>query len=139
VPTVEARGLRFHTQQLGRAGTPVVMLHGLFTGSLASWWFTAAPALGRAHTVRLLDLRGHGLSDCPPDGYDTATMVDDVLALTDDLDALLEEEHLDQASPEEGVVVDDQDADGVGGRRLLAGFERGHAGWSPWGRFTPSR
>ena len=31
--------------------------------------------------VRLVDLRGHGLSDCPPDGYDTATMVDDVLAL----------------------------------------------------------
>jgi pimeloyl-ACP methyl ester carboxylesterase len=86
VPTVEARGLRFHLQQLGRAGTPVVMLHGLFTGSLASWWFTSAPAIGRAHVVRLLDLRGHGLSDCPPDGYDTVTMIDDVLSLTDDLD-----------------------------------------------------
>jgi pimeloyl-ACP methyl ester carboxylesterase len=85
VPFVEARGLRFHTQQLGRDGAPVVMLHGLFTGSLASWWFTAAPALGRSHLVRLLDLRGHGLSDCPPAGYDTATMVDDVLALTEDL------------------------------------------------------
>lgn len=97
MPFVTARGLRFHTQQLGpgreaqggeggRPGPPVVMLHGLFTGSLASWWFTAAPAVARTHTVRLLDLRGHGLSDCPPDGYDTATMVDDVLALTDDLE-----------------------------------------------------
>lgn len=96
MPFVTARGLRFHTQQLGpgretegaeggRPAPPVVMLHGLFTGSLASWWFTAAPAVARTHTVRLLDLRGHGLSDCPPDGYDTATMVDDVLALTDDL------------------------------------------------------
>ena len=84
MPVVSARGLRFHTQQLG-SGPPVVMLHGLFTGSLASWWFTAAPAVGRSHSVRLLDLRGHGLSDCPPDGYDSATMVDDVLALTDDL------------------------------------------------------
>ena len=82
-----AGGLRFHVQQLGKraAGAPVVMLHGLFTGSLASWWFTAAPAVARTHPVRLLDLRGHGLSDCPPTGYDTATMVDDVLALTDDL------------------------------------------------------
>ena len=34
-----AGGLRFHVQQLGKraAGAPVVMLHGLFTGSLASW------------------------------------------------------------------------------------------------------
>lgn len=80
-------GLRFHVQQLGKqsTGAPVVMLHGLFTGSLASWWFTAAPTVARTHPVRLLDLRGHGLSDCPPTGYDTATMVDDVLALTDDL------------------------------------------------------
>ena len=82
-----ARGLRFHVQHLGagRDGVPVVMLHGLFTGSLASWYFTAAPALARTHPVRLLDLRGHGLSDCPPDGYDSATQGDDVLALCDDL------------------------------------------------------
>lgn len=82
-----ARGLRFHTQQMGKAaaGAPVVMLHGLFTGSLASWWFTAAPVVARTHPVRLLDLRGHGLSDCPPTGYDAATMAADVLALTDDL------------------------------------------------------
>lgn len=99
MPFVEARGLRFHVQELGRGqgpsgpseretgdGSPVVMLHGLFTGSLASWWFTAAPAVARSHRVRLIDLRGHGLSDCPPTGYDTATMVDDVLALTDDLE-----------------------------------------------------
>jgi len=88
LPFVEARGLRFHVQELGSegGGPPVVMLHGLFTGSLASWWFTAAPAVARTHRVRLIDLRGHGLSDCPPTGYDTATMVDDVLALTDDLE-----------------------------------------------------
>lgn len=88
MPFVEARGLRFHVQELGAkgAGSPVVMLHGLFTGSLASWWFTAAPAVARTRRVRLIDLRGHGLTDCPPTGYDTATMVDDVLALTDDLE-----------------------------------------------------
>jgi len=85
VPFAEARGLRFHLQEMG-SGTPVVMLHGLFTGSLASWWFTAAPALAGAHRVRLLDLRGHGLSDRPADGYDLATMTDDVLELTADLE-----------------------------------------------------
>ncbi|MEL7207573.1 MAG: alpha/beta fold hydrolase [Actinomycetota bacterium] len=86
MPFVQARGLRFHTHKLGTAGDPpVVMLHGLFTGSLASWWFTAAPAVARQHFVRLLDLRGHGLSDRPLSDYSRSTMRDDVLALTADL------------------------------------------------------
>ena len=86
MPFVERRGLRFHLQELGAAADPpVVMLHGLFTGSLASWWFTAGPVLARSHHVRLVDLRGHGLSDRPMSGYDRATMLADVVALTEDL------------------------------------------------------
>lgn len=65
----------------------MVMLHGLLLGSVATWFFTAAPALSEAHHVRLLDLRGHGLSERPPSGYGTAEMARDVEALTDDLEA----------------------------------------------------
>jgi pimeloyl-ACP methyl ester carboxylesterase len=83
---VAANGLTFHVQEQG-AGTPVVMLHGLLIGSLASWYFTAAPSLARAHRVRMFDLRGHGMSDRPATGYDTATMATDLDALTRDLDA----------------------------------------------------
>ena len=78
-----ANGVRLHTTALG-AGPPVVMLHGLLIGSLASWYFTAAPALARTHAVQLYDLRGHGLSDRPVDGYDTATMAADLAALIGD-------------------------------------------------------
>lgn len=84
---VRARGVRFHVVDLGRdtGRAPVVMLHGLFTGSAASWFFTAAPALARTRRVRLPDWRGHGLTERTPTGYDTATMADDLAALTADL------------------------------------------------------
>ena len=70
---VRARGTRFHVVELG-ADTglpPVVMLHGLFTGSAASWYFTAAPAIARFRAVRLIDWRGHGLSERTATGYAT--------------------------------------------------------------------
>jgi pimeloyl-ACP methyl ester carboxylesterase len=82
---VTTRGARFHMVQLGRSGPPVVMLHGLFTGSLASWYFTAAPILAATHRVRLIDWRGHGLSDRTPSGYTSTAMADDLAGLTDDL------------------------------------------------------
>ena len=86
---VSVRGVRFHTVDLGPAvpaiGEPVVMLHGLFTGSAASWYFTAAPAIARHRPVRLLDWRGHGLSERTPEGYDSAGMAGDLAALTADL------------------------------------------------------
>jgi len=86
MPLVAANGLQFHVQELGD-GRPVVMLHGLLIGSLASWYFTVAPALAPAHRCRLYDLRGHGRSERAPRGYDVATMTADLAALTADLDA----------------------------------------------------
>jgi pimeloyl-ACP methyl ester carboxylesterase len=86
--TVE--GLRFHVQRLGGSatatgGAPIVMAHGLFTGSLASWFFTCAPPLARTHPVLLYDLRGHGRTDRPVSGYTSAVQADDLDALTLDL------------------------------------------------------
>lgn len=86
MPLVAARGLRFHVQELG-AGPPLVMVHGLLIGSLASWYFTAAPTLARRRRVRLYDLRGHGRSERAPSGYDLASMAADLAALTADLPA----------------------------------------------------
>ena len=51
MPAVAANQLTFHVQELG-AGPDVVMLHGLLIGSLASWYFTAAPALARTTGAR---------------------------------------------------------------------------------------
>jgi len=84
MPHVTANGLAFHVQELG-AGRPVVMVHGLLVGSLASWYFTAAPALARGHRVRVYDLRGHGRSERAATGYDVRTLAGDLAALTADL------------------------------------------------------
>lgn len=82
---VVANGVKLHVQRLGDASAPpVVMLHGLMVGSLAQWYFTAAPALARRHGVLLYDLRGHGRSERAPTGYDLATMAADLAALTAD-------------------------------------------------------
>jgi pimeloyl-ACP methyl ester carboxylesterase len=85
MPLVAANGLAFHVQEVG-AGPPVVMIHGLLIGSLASWYFTAAPTLARSHRVRVYDLRGHGRSERATTGYDVRTMASDLAALTADLD-----------------------------------------------------
>jgi pimeloyl-ACP methyl ester carboxylesterase len=61
------------------------MLHGLFVGNSASWYFTCAPELVREFRVLLYDLRGHGKSTRAPTGYDTATMAADLLGLLDAL------------------------------------------------------
>jgi pimeloyl-ACP methyl ester carboxylesterase len=82
VPHVTVRGLAFHVVELGEPrASPLVMLHGLLVGNLASWYFTAAPALARAHRVLLYDLRGHGKSDRPAGGYDVASMSEDLGAI----------------------------------------------------------
>lgn len=80
---IVANGVALHTQRLGAAGSPVVMLHGLLVGSLATWYFTAAPALARRHSVLLYDLRGHGRSERATTGYDVATLAADLGALCD--------------------------------------------------------
>jgi pimeloyl-ACP methyl ester carboxylesterase len=81
-------GVRLHVQELGPVGAPpVVMFHGLFTGNLAAWYFSAGPAVAKAgHRVRMVDLRGHGLSDRPATGYDERSMVADAAAVSSDLE-----------------------------------------------------
>jgi pimeloyl-ACP methyl ester carboxylesterase len=56
------------------------LVHGL--SSNARLWDHTAEALSAAgHPVHAVDLRSHGDSDAPPDGYDTATAADDLAAL----------------------------------------------------------
>lgn len=54
-----------------------MLLHGL--ASNCRFWDLAAPFLIRNFTVVALDQRGHGSSDKPVDGYDSATVADDLL------------------------------------------------------------
>jgi pimeloyl-ACP methyl ester carboxylesterase len=76
---VVANGLRLHGLRWDDrgSGTPVLLLHGL--ASNARIWERTAPALALGGLAPLaLDLRGHGLSDRPSDGYDWATVTEDL-------------------------------------------------------------
>jgi pimeloyl-ACP methyl ester carboxylesterase len=90
---ISAAGTSLHVQALGppqrdEAARPtVVMLHGLFVGTLATWYFTAAPSLARDRRVIAYDLRGHGKSERVRQGYDVATMAGDLAAVTDAMGA----------------------------------------------------
>ena len=59
-------GVKIHYMQLGRSGTPVILVHG-YTGSAEGNWFRngIAEALARNHRVVALDCRNHGRSDKP--------------------------------------------------------------------------
>ena len=81
MPFIEANGIRFNMHTIGH-GPPVVMVHGAFVGSLASWYLTVASSLAQKYRILLYDLRGHGKSDKPTDGYDVATMSADLHAVT---------------------------------------------------------
>lgn len=107
MPFVHTRNARFHVIDLNPASRPppvkpaaaavpprarraaqrepVVMLHELFTGSAASWFFTIAPAVARTRRVRLPDWRGHGMSERTATGYGAAAMAADLAELTADL------------------------------------------------------
>lgn len=82
------RGPRLHVLhwgESGRRGAPFVLVHGL--ASNARLWDGVGAALAAAgHRAVAVDLRGHGRSDKPDDGYDMATVADDVAALIAALD-----------------------------------------------------
>ena len=72
-------GDRIHFLDWSGGGTPgVLLIHGL---SNTAWsWAPIADRLRPERHVVAMDLRGHGLSDAPTEGYDAPTLAADVLA-----------------------------------------------------------
>ncbi|MCH8206402.1 MAG: alpha/beta hydrolase [Chloroflexi bacterium] len=73
---LDVRGLRLHYRDWGGSGRPVVLLHGL--ASTCRIWDFVAPILAKGFRVVAVDQRGHGESAKPQDGYDFATLVEDL-------------------------------------------------------------
>jgi pimeloyl-ACP methyl ester carboxylesterase len=79
---VEAGGLRMHVAEAGE-GEPLVLVHGW----PQHWyvWRHVIPPLAESYRVICPDLRGHGWTDAPSDGYEKETLAGDVLNLIDAL------------------------------------------------------
>lgn len=75
--------IRLAHQQLGQ-GPDVVLIHGL-GASRAFWFARLALTLAASHRVTIYDLRGHGYSERPAEGYRVADHRDDLLGLLDEL------------------------------------------------------
>lgn len=68
----------------GGEGAPVLCVHGLASNAL-TWSGVAGRLHSLGRKVAAVDLRGHGRSDKPDDGYDFATMGTDVVTVLDAL------------------------------------------------------
>jgi pimeloyl-ACP methyl ester carboxylesterase len=64
--------------------TPVLLVHGLASNARL-WDGVAAELTARGHPVAAVDQRGHGHSSKPDDGYDFATLTEDLIAVMDSL------------------------------------------------------
>ena len=79
---IATNGTTLHVR-IGGAGPAVVLLHGY--GETGDMWVPLAKDLARDHTVVVPDLRGMGLSDHPPGGYDKKTQAHDIAGVLDAL------------------------------------------------------
>jgi len=101
MPYREVNGIKLHLQEIGR-GRPIVLTHGLLGDNLCSWFFTAAPAFSVNRRVILHDLRGHGMSDRVPTGFDLETLVEDLHSL---LETLCPDEPVDLGGTSYGGLI----------------------------------
>ncbi len=82
MPRLTANGLNIHVQQAG-SGPDVVLIHGL-TGDLSIWFLSRTiPVLAETHRVTAYDLRGHGYTDAPAEGYTSLDHARDLIGLLD--------------------------------------------------------
>jgi N-formylmaleamate deformylase len=77
------RGINLHFYRGGEGSVPLVMLHGISDDGMC--WSPVAAVLAENYGVVLVDIRGHGKSDAPDDGYDYGTMADEISGLIEGL------------------------------------------------------
>ena len=80
---VDVGGLRVHVAEAGQ-GEPLVLLHGW----PQHWWCwrLVVPLLSDRYRLVMPDLRGHGWTEAPQDGYDKEQLATDLLGLLDALE-----------------------------------------------------
>src|SRR3972149_7117629 len=77
-------GLVVHYSRSGRPdGLPLVLINSL--GPALRLWNQVVPALEADFSILRYDLRGHGLTDCPPGPYSLVQLAQDLRSLLDHL------------------------------------------------------
>jgi pimeloyl-ACP methyl ester carboxylesterase len=89
MPIAQINGVRLnYVQMVPEDATDetehLVMVHGLAT-NMAFWYFHYAPVFSQHFRVTLFDLRGHGRSEMPANGYTPPQLAQDLLGLMDHL------------------------------------------------------
>ncbi len=80
---VNARGTKLHYYRAGDSRPSIVLIHGITDDGLC--WSPVAEVLSGEYDVIMVDLRGHGKSEAPEEGYDRETMALELSELIDDL------------------------------------------------------
>ena len=75
---------KLHYYRTGGAKPPLVLIHGITDDGLC--WAPVAEVLADKHDVIMVDLRGHGKSEAPENGYDYRTMAAEVAGLINGLE-----------------------------------------------------
>jgi N-formylmaleamate deformylase len=69
---IDIQGTKLHYYRSGDSKPPLVLAHGITDDGLC--WSPVAEVLSGEYDVVMVDLRGHGKSDAPEEGYDRVTM-----------------------------------------------------------------
>jgi N-formylmaleamate deformylase len=72
-------GTKLHYYRSGGGKPPLVLIHGITDDGLC--WLPVAEVLAADFDVIMVDLRGHGKSEAPDDGYNYKTMATEVSGL----------------------------------------------------------
>jgi len=78
-----SHGTKLHYYRTGGSKSPLMLIHGITDDGLC--WAPVSEALAENFDVIMVDLRGHGKSDAPDQGYDYETMAREVAGLIGDL------------------------------------------------------
>jgi N-formylmaleamate deformylase len=81
--TADARGTKLHYYRGGDSRKSIVLVHGITDDGLC--WLPVVEVLSDEYDVIMVDLRGHGKSEAPEEGYDRETMALELSALIDNL------------------------------------------------------
>ncbi|ENQ3108749.1 alpha/beta hydrolase [Bacillus cereus] len=79
--TVNTKGVKIKAYEYSQNGEPILFLH--YMGGSAAIWRSIVPKFTEEYRVIAIDIRGHGNTDHPENGYQLETLVEDIREVLD--------------------------------------------------------